>query len=88
MCLARVWPEDWTGHALQRILTQYRWIANCGKGKASQVRLLIDFINHVLAENSNRTSLQPWSPFTKKNLNWQVSLVNSYQVEMASMRNT
>ena len=52
MAMARVWPEDWTGHALQRILTTYRWIAKCGRAKASKVRLLIDFINHVLAENA------------------------------------
>ena len=54
MALARVWPEHWMGHALQRILTQYRWIANCGKAKASQVRILIDFINHVMAENATK----------------------------------
>ena len=54
MALARVWPEDWTGHALQRILTQHRWLANCGKAKASQVKILIGFINHVLAENANK----------------------------------
>ena len=28
MCLSRVWPKDWTGHALQSILTKYRWTAN------------------------------------------------------------
>ena len=60
MALARVWPDDWTGHALQRILTLYRWIANCGKAKAVQVRILINFINHVLAENAtNGRNLKP-----------------------------
>ena len=60
MALARVWPDDWTGHALQRILTLYRWIANCGKAKAVQVRILINFINHVLAENAtNGRHLKP-----------------------------
>ena len=32
----------------------YRWIANCGKAKASQVWLLINFIKHVLAENATK----------------------------------
>ena len=52
MCLSRVWPDDWTGHALQSILTKYRWIANCGKPKAAQVKILIDFINNVLSTNA------------------------------------
>ena len=61
MCLARVWPEDWTGHALQSILTKYRWIANCGKAKAVQVKILIDFINNVLSTNATygRQNRQP-----------------------------
>ena len=57
MALARVWPDNWTGHALQRILTTYRWIANCGKAKTVQVRVLIDFINHVLALNATNGRL-------------------------------
>ena len=57
MALARVWPDNWTGHALQRILTTYRWIANCGKAKTVQVHVLIDFINHVLALNATNGRL-------------------------------
>ena len=60
MVLSRVWPDNWTGHALQRILTAYRWIANCGRLKTVQVQVLIDFINHVLALNAtNGRILKP-----------------------------
>ena len=52
MCLSRVWPEDWTGAALTSILIKYRWIANCGKPKVAQVKLLVDFINTVLSTNA------------------------------------
>ena len=52
MCLSRLWPEDWTGHALQNILIKYRWIANCAKPKAAPVKILIDFINYVLTTNA------------------------------------
>ena len=31
MAQSRVWPDNWTGHALQRILTSYRWIVNWAK---------------------------------------------------------
>ena len=48
LALARVWPEDWTGLALRRILVNYRWLANCGKTKAVQVALLTSFINQVM----------------------------------------
>ena len=63
MCLSRVWPKDWTGHALQSILTKYRWIANCGKQKPAQVKILIDFINNVLSTNAtnSRQHKQPAS---------------------------
>ena len=43
-----------TGHALTKILTLYRWHANCGKAKkakAVQVKLLTRFINYVFTEN-------------------------------------
>ena len=56
MALARVWPEEWTGHALKQILTQFRWIANCGRATASQLCFLIDFINHMLAEKQGEAS--------------------------------
>ena len=61
MCLSRVWTEDWTGQALQSILIKYRWIANCGKPKAAQVKILIDFINNVLSTNAtyDRQHKQP-----------------------------
>ena len=66
MALSRVWPDDWTGHALQRILTSYRWIANCGKPKAVQVKVLIDFINNVLAMNAtNGIHLKPPATYLK-----------------------
>ena len=51
-CLARIWPDDWTGHALTNILIKYRWLANCGKSRSSQVKILIDFINNVLSTNA------------------------------------
>ena len=47
LALHRVWPEDWTGLALQRILINYRWLSNCGKLKSLQVSLLTGFINQV-----------------------------------------
>ena len=37
LVLHRIWPEDWTGLALQRILINYRWLSNCGKLKTVQV---------------------------------------------------
>ena len=49
LALHRVWPEDWTGLALQRILINYRWLSNCGKLKSVQVNLLKGFINQVLS---------------------------------------
>ena len=55
LALSRVWPEDWTGLALQRILINYRWLSNCGKLKSVQVSLLTSFINQVFSLNaSNR----------------------------------
>ena len=66
MCLSRIWRDDWTGHALQNILTKYRWIANCGKPKATQVRLLIDFINNVLSTNATYgRQMRPPATYTK-----------------------
>ena len=63
MYLSRVLPKDWTGPALQSILTKYGWIANCGKPKAAQVKILIDFINNVLSTNvtNGRQHKQPAS---------------------------
>ena len=63
MCLARIWPDDWTGHALTNILIKYRWLANCGKSRSSQVKILIDFINNVLSTNATygRQNRQPAS---------------------------
>ena len=67
MALARVWPEDWKGHALQRILVQYRWLSGSGTAKAVQVRLLLSFINHVLTTKASRgRSLKP--PMTFKQI--------------------
>ena len=66
MALSRVWPDDWMGHALQRILTSYRWIANCGKPKVVQVKVLIEFINNVLAMNAtNGRHLKPPATYLK-----------------------
>ena len=52
LALHRVWPEDWTGLALQRILINYRWLSNCGKLKTVQVNLLTGFINQVFSLNA------------------------------------
>ena len=52
LALHRVWPEDWTGFALQRILINYRWLSNCGKLKTVQVNLLTGFINQVFSLNA------------------------------------
>ena len=52
LALHRVWPEDWTGFALQRILITYRWLSNCGKLKSVQVGLLTGFINQVFSLNA------------------------------------
>ena len=52
LALHRVWPEDWTGLALQRILINYRWLSNCGKLKSVQVNLLTGFINQVFSLNA------------------------------------
>ena len=52
LALHRIWPEDWTGLALQRILINYRWLSNCGKLKTVQVNLLTGFINQVFALNA------------------------------------
>ena len=52
LALHRVWPEDWTGLALQRILINYRWLSNCGKLKTVQVSLLTGFINQVFSLNA------------------------------------
>ena len=52
LALHRVWPEDWTGFALQRILINYRWLSNCGKLKTVQVNLLTGFINQVFCLNA------------------------------------
>ena len=52
LALHRVWPEDWTGFALQRILITYRWLSNCGKLKSVQVSLLTGFINQVFSLNA------------------------------------
>ena len=54
LALSAVWPEDWTGQALQCIMTNYRWLANCGKSKSTQVNLVLSFINHVLGTNALR----------------------------------
>ena len=63
MCLSRIWPDDWTGHALTSILTKYRWLSNCGNSRSSQVKILIDFINNVLSTNATfgRQNRQPAS---------------------------
>ena len=52
LALHRIWPEDWTGLALQRILINYRWLSNCGKLKTVQVNLLTGFINQVFSLNA------------------------------------
>ena len=51
--ISRVWPEDWTGLALQRILINYRWLSNCAKLKPVQVSLLTSFINQVFSLNTS-----------------------------------
>ena len=63
MCLARIWPDDWSGHALTNILIKYRWLATCGKSRSSQVKILIDFINNVMSTNATygRQNRQPAS---------------------------
>ena len=60
LVLSRVWPEDLTGQALERILVQYRWLANCVKSRATQGTLLLGFINQVLSTNASRgRSIRP-----------------------------
>ena len=51
--ISRVWPEDWTGLALKRILINYRWLSNCGKLKPVQVSLLTSFSNQVFSLNTS-----------------------------------
>ena len=53
LALHRVWPEDWTGLALQRILINYRWLSNYVKLKSVQVNLLTRFINQVFSLNAS-----------------------------------
>ena len=53
LALHRVWPEDWTGIALQRTLINYRWLSNYGKLKSVQVNLLTRFINQVFSLNAS-----------------------------------
>ena len=52
LVLHRVWPEDWTGLALMRILINYRWLSNCGKSKSTQMQLLTNFVNQVFSLNA------------------------------------
>ena len=67
LALHRVWPEDWTGLALQRILISYWWLSNCGKLKSVQVNLLMGFINQVFSLNAaNGRDTKP--PLTYKEI--------------------
>ena len=67
LALHRVWPEDWTGMALQRILINYRWLSDCGKRKSVQVNLLTGFINQVFSLNAaNGRDTKP--PLTNKEI--------------------
>ena len=52
LVLHRVWPEDWTGLALMRILINYRWLANSRKTKSIQMQLLTNFVNQVFSLNT------------------------------------
>ena len=52
LVLHRVWPEDWTGLALRRILINYRWLSNCRKSKSTHMQLLTNFVNQVFSLNA------------------------------------
>lgn len=54
LCLHQVWPEDWTGLALTKILNHYRWLATSGRTKAEQVKLITNFIDTVFTKNAAR----------------------------------
>ena len=54
LCLLHVRPEDWAGHALQRILIQDRWLSGCNKSRATQATIMVAFINQVLSTNASR----------------------------------
>ena len=54
LCLHRVWPEDWTGLALTKVLNHYRWLAPSGRSRAEQVKILSTFINTVFTQNASR----------------------------------
>ena len=88
LCLHRVWPEDWTGLALTRILNHYRWLAPSGRAKVEQVKLITNFIDTVFTKNAAR-GRENKAPYSFKEIEQVMeTIVWSKNVDKASCLGT